>query len=165
MDFIPQRPDSRVLQQIIMGESMFDDMPFEDWPVISGPCPGKIYSSPNIQNSLPIYNTTFGIPLKTNQFYTGWYGFTRNDILSLPHPDLLSDQQCGICTNCLTTQTNCINSPNHDYSYKSWFYYLTELNDNNLSNTPTPNSSPIDTSSYCSSRPATPDSDSVWLFH
>ena len=165
MDIIQQRPDSHALLQIVMHETMFYNIPVEDLPIIAGPCPGKIYSSPTIQNSLPIYNTTFGIPITTNQFYTGWYGFSRNDILSLPHPNLLTNQQCGICSNCLTTQTYCINPPHVDYSYETWFYYLTELNDNNLSNTPTPNSSPIDTSSYCSTTPGTPDSDSIWLFH
>jgi len=180
MDFIDERPDRNVLEQIIMGDSMFLEIGNEDLPIICGPCPGRIYCSPTIENSLPIYNTNFGIALKMNDFYTGWYGYTRNEIVSLPYPDLLSDEQCGICNNCLSGGDNCINVANVDYCYKSWFYYLTDLNDNNISSRTTPIcsspicsspicSSPIcswiDSSSYCSSIGSSPDSDSIWLFH
>jgi hypothetical protein len=173
MDFISERPNSFVVEQILLYDNNYNV------PMIAGPCPGKTYDNPTIDNCYPFYtNSIIGNPLNFDGFYTGWYCYSANEIENLIHPRLLSSKQCGFCYNCIRfhrdSSMGCMNSKTCIVDiYKNWFDMISEIIESELYTTPissprdsiitSPFGSPRD--SIISSGRGTPDSDSIWLFH
>ena len=140
--------------------------------LVSGPCPGMIYTnSQNIKVDRfdhldKSQRSVVGHELIIDRDSTSWYVFTERELRSLPHPDDISEIECGVCTNCYNLHANCLNRDNtHEYSYRNWFYHMRTIMDKEGLLDSDEIAIPYDDlyDYYSSSPPDSPDSEGRWF--